>query len=74
VESRFPATLGDGKATIDLSDGDLGTKGTGALNGNCTTLENAAGDTHNGSGTFKRRNVELKPADRKRVETTVMVR
>jgi hypothetical protein len=25
VDSRFPATLGDGMATIDLSDTDFGT-------------------------------------------------
>ncbi len=71
MENRFPATLGCGIVTIDLSDKDFGVKGTGALRGAEAPLPKAAGDTHNDKGTCRRQGEALELAVRKNVATTV---
>ena len=54
VDNRFPATVGRGIETNNLSDVDLGAY-DGAIRGAGAAFANAAGDIHNGKGRLRRR-------------------
>ena len=71
MESRFPAIIGGGIDTKDLSDVDFGVWGTGGPSGASVHFEIDAGQIHRGSGTLRRREVRLGPTLRKRVLITV---